>query len=112
MDLSGFCIVWTTIDDESRAEGIATALLEAKLAACIQIATVQSRYVWRGELARAREFLLSIKARAADFDEIAEKIRALHSYETPEIVAAPILAGDAAYLDWLRRETDRAKAAG
>jgi periplasmic divalent cation tolerance protein len=107
MDLNGFCIVQTTIDDEGKAEAIAGALLEQKLAACIQIATVQSRYSWRGTLAREQEFLLSIKARAADFDAVAKAIRALHSYETPEIVALPILAGDAAYLDWVRQETGR-----
>ena len=112
MDLSGFCVVQTTIDDESKAEAIATALLEEKFAACIQIATVQSRYVWRGALARESEFLLSIKARAADFAEIAARIRALHCYETPEIIAVPILAGDAAYLDWVARATERAKPAG
>ena len=112
MDLRGFCVVQTTIDEESKAEEIATALLEEKLAACIQIATVQSRCVWRGALAREREFLLSIKARAADFTEIAQKIRALHSYETPEIIAVPIRAGDAAYLDWAAQATERAKPAG
>jgi periplasmic divalent cation tolerance protein len=107
MDLSGFCVVQTTIDDASKAERIADALLEQKLAACIQIATVQSRYVWRGALARENEFLLSIKARAADFDKIAQAIRALHPYETPEIVALPILAGDKAYVDWVRQATER-----
>lgn len=112
MDLSGFCVVQTTIDDESKAEEIATALLEEKLAACIQIATIQSRYVWRGVLTRETEFLLSIKARAADFEPIAQKIRALHYYETPEIIAVPILAGEAAYLDWAAQATERAKPAG
>jgi periplasmic divalent cation tolerance protein len=112
MDLSGFCVVQTTIDDESMAEAIASSLLEEKLAACIQIAAVESRYVWRGALAREKEFLLSIKARSEDFEPIAQRIRALHSYETPEIVALPILAGDAAYLDWATQQTERAKPAG
>ena len=113
MDLSEFCVVQTTIDDEAEAENIAAALLEEKLAACIQIAAVKSHYVWKDAVAREktvereREFLLSIKARSADFAEIAEAIRALHSYELPEIIALPIVAGDAAYLDWMRQATER-----
>ncbi len=107
MDLTEFCVVQTTIDNEAQAEAIAGALLTKKLAACIQIATVRSHYVWKDAVAREQEFLLAIKARAADFAAIAAAIRALHSYELPEIVALPILAGDAAYLDWLRQATAR-----
>jgi periplasmic divalent cation tolerance protein len=108
MDLTGFCVVQTTTDSAELAESIAAALLAAKLAACVQIAEAQSRYIWRGEQARAAEFVLSIKARTADFADIAAKIRALHVYELPEVIALPILAGDAAYLDWVRQETERA----
>jgi uncharacterized protein involved in tolerance to divalent cations len=97
----------TTLDDEDRAEALASALLEQKLAACIQIAPVQSRYLWRGVFTREKEYLLSIKARAADFDAIAAQIRALHSYEIPEIIAVPILAGDPAYLEWVEKATER-----
>lgn len=107
MDIKAFCVVQTTIDDEVRAEEIAEALVEQKLAACVQIANVTSHYVWKGAAAKEKEFLLSAKARAADFELVAAAIRALHSYETPEIVAIPVLAGDAAYLDWARRATER-----
>ena len=109
MDLSGYCVVTTTTDRESVAEKIAQALLEKSLAACVQVHPVNSRYVWKGALERADEWSLSIKARAGDFDEIAATIRALHPYETPEIIALPIVAGDAAYLEWLAQAVERGK---
>ena len=108
MDMSAFCIVQTTIDDAVRADDIAEALIERKLAACVQIAPVTSHYVWQGAAAKEKEFLLAAKARLADFPQIAAAIRALHPYQTPEIVALPILAGDAAYLEWARQATERA----
>jgi len=107
MDLSEFCMVQTTIDDEARADEIAAALVEQRLAACVQIAQVTSHYLWKGAPAREREFLLAVKARRADFDLIAATIRKLHTYELPEILALPLLAVDPAYLDWARRATDR-----
>ncbi|MCI4679362.1 divalent-cation tolerance protein CutA [Rhodoblastus acidophilus] len=107
MDLSAFCMVQTTIDDELRAHDIAEALIEQKLAACVQIAPVTSVYVWKGAPASEKEFLISAKARTADFAAVAAAIRELHSYETPEIIALPILTGDAAYLDWARQATER-----
>ncbi|MCW2273171.1 divalent cation tolerance protein CutA [Rhodoblastus acidophilus] len=106
MDLA-FCVVQTTIDDEARAHQMAAALVTQNLAACVQVAEVTSHYVWKGAAARDKEFLLAAKARRADFDAIAAAIRALHTYELPEIIATPVLAGDPAYLDWLRRETER-----
>jgi len=106
MDID-FCLVQTTVDDEARAHQIAAALVTRKLAACVQVAEVTSHYIWKGAAAREKEFLLTAKARRADFDALAAAIRALHSYELPEIVATPILCGDPAYLDWLRRETER-----
>jgi periplasmic divalent cation tolerance protein len=106
VDLS-FCIVQTTIDDAAKAQTIAAALVAQKLAACVQVAEVLSHYVWKGAPAREKEFLIAAKARRDDFDAVAAAIRSLHSYELPEIIATPILAGDPAYLDWLRRETER-----
>jgi len=107
VDLSAFCVAQTTIDDEIRANELAAALVTGKLAACVQISEVASHYVWKGAAAREKEFLLAAKIRRADFDAVAAAIRALHSYELPEIIATPIIAGDPAYLDWLRRQTER-----
>ena len=75
----------------------------------MQIHQIASRYVWKGAIEHSDEWALSIKARAADFEEIAAAIRALHSYELPEIIALPLLAADAAYADWLAEATERSK---
>ncbi|MCW2282407.1 periplasmic divalent cation tolerance protein [Rhodoblastus acidophilus] len=106
MDLA-FCVVQTTVDDEARAHQMAAALVTQKLAACVQVTEVVSHYVWKGAAAREKEYLLAAKARRGDFDAVAAAIRALHSYELPEIIATPVVAGDPSYLDWLRRETER-----
>jgi len=106
MDLA-FCVVQTTIDDEARAHQMAAALVTQKLAACVQVTELTSHYIWKGAAAREKEFLLAAKARRGDFDALAAAIRALHTYELPEIIATPIIAGDPAYLDWVGRETER-----
>jgi periplasmic divalent cation tolerance protein len=107
MDLSEFCVVQTTIDDEAAADKIAAALVEKKLAACVQVAQVTSHYVWKGVAAREQEYLLNAKARRADLDLVSAAIRKLHSYELPEIIAIPLLVLEPVYLDWARRATER-----
>lgn len=107
MALTEFCLVQTTIDDFLRAEELAEALIEQKLAACVQIDPVTSYFVWNDSLSREKEFRLSIKARSADFPPLSAAIRALHSYQTPEIIALPILDGDAKFLEWARRATNK-----
>jgi uncharacterized protein involved in tolerance to divalent cations len=99
--VSGFVTVLTTTASEAEAETIADALLQDGLAACVQIAEIRSRYVWRGAVQREPEQLLLIKTRAELFEPLRARIRTLHSYDTPEIVALPITAGDGDYLAWL-----------
>ena len=99
--MSGYVTVLTTTASEAEAEAIAEALLAEELAACVQISEIRSRYVWQGQLQRETELLLLIKTRAALFEIVRAKIRAMHGYETPEIVALPIVAGDADYLSWM-----------
>ena len=97
--------VVTTIDTEEGATRLARMLVERRLAACVQVAgPVASVYRWQGRIEEAREWQCLIKTRADLFDTVAAAIRALHAYELPEIIAVPIVAGDPAYLDWLRRE--------
>lgn len=103
--MTGFVTVLTTTASEAEAEAIAEALLAEALAACVQIAQVRSRYVWKGAVQREAEQLLLIKTRAALFERVRARIRALHGYDTPEIVALPITAGDADYLGWLAEST-------
>ncbi len=107
MDVTGFCVVQTSIDDEAEADRIAAALIDKKLAACVQIVRVKSHYVWKGEKTRQMEYQLSAKARARDFAAIAEAIRALHPYELPEIISLPIRAADSTYIEWVRAQTRR-----
>ena len=99
--MTGYVTVLTTTADDAEAEAIAEALLADELAACVQIMPIRSRYLWKGQVQREPEQLLLIKTRADLFEIVRARIRTLHSYETPEIVALPIAAGDADYLGWV-----------
>lgn len=101
----GFVTVMTTAAAQTEAEAIAEALLAERLAACVQIAEIRSRYLWRDEVRREPEQLLLIKTRAELFESVRRRIRALHSYETPEIIALPLSAGDPGYLAWIAGAT-------
>jgi periplasmic divalent cation tolerance protein len=94
--------VLTTTGSEEEAERISSALLERRLAACVQVlGPISSRYRWRGEIEQAREWLCLAKTEASRYPELEAAIRELHSYDEPEIVATPIVAGSAGYLDWI-----------
>lgn len=95
------CIVMTSIGTEDEAEALAAAIVEAQLAACVQIQRVRSLYVWQGELHREPEWVLQIKTLDARYAALEAFIRERHSYQTPEIVQLPITAGSADYLRWL-----------
>jgi len=98
--------VVTTTDSEAAAAEIARRLVERRLAACVQIVgPVASVYRWQGRVEEAREWQCLIKTRRELFDAVAAAIRDAHPYTCPEILAFPVVAGDAAYLDWLERET-------
>jgi len=103
--MTGFCVVLTTTDSEEHAECIVDAVLEAKLAACLQLIPIKSRYVWEGKIARDNEVLILIKAKSADYDDLATCIRAAHTYEVAEIVCLDIAAGSQSYLDWIKAVT-------
>ena len=94
--------VLTTTGSEREAEKISAALVERRLAACVQVlGPIASRYRWQGEIEQAREWLCLVKTEAARYPELEAAIRELHSYDEPEIVATPIVAGSAGYLDWI-----------
>lgn len=95
-------VVLVTVGSESEAETIAGALLDERLAACVTIGgPIRSVYRWQGRLADDREWQLVIKTRAALFDALADRVRALHSYDVPEIIGLPVTAGSPPYLEWL-----------
>src|SRR5579863_8313127 len=95
-------VTFCTVPDRESGEGIAAALVEERLAACVNlIPGLTSIYRWQGKVEKAAECLLVIKTTAARFEALKARIKALHPYETPEIIAVPITHGDNAYLNWL-----------
>jgi periplasmic divalent cation tolerance protein len=103
--MTGAIVVSTTAGSMDHAEAIAEVLLDERLAACVQLTPINSRYLWQGEVVRADEILLLIKTRAELFDQVAAAIREAHTYETPEIIATSVVAGDGDYLRWLAAST-------
>ncbi|MBD2578237.1 divalent-cation tolerance protein CutA [Oscillatoria sp. FACHB-1406] len=99
-----YCVVLVTAASQQEAEAIASALLSARLAACVSMAPIHSMYVWKGEVNADEEWQLTIKTRLACFAALEAKVRELHSYEVPEIIALPIVAGSQPYLDWIKNE--------
>ena len=97
-----FHLVLTTTDSEALAERIARALIERRLAACVNlVGPVQSVYRWEDKIVRSEERLLIVKTRADLFQQVAAAIRELHTYDVPEVLAVPLAAGDESYLSWL-----------
>jgi len=98
--------VVTTTERREDAEKIAGLLVEKRLAACVQIiGPVLSIFRWKENIERAEEWQCHIKTRAGLYDAVEAAIKANHPYETPEIVALPILQGSREYLTWLHEET-------
>jgi periplasmic divalent cation tolerance protein len=94
--------VLTTAGSEEEAERIASALLDRRLVACVQvIGPITSRYRWQGELEIATEWQCLAKTEAAVYATVEEAIREVHSYDEPEIIATPITAGSPGYLNWV-----------
>lgn len=99
-------VVLVTAGSESEAETIARALLDERLAACVTIGgPIRSLYRWQGRLADDREWQLVIKTRTDLFDALADRVRALHSYDVPEIIGLPVTVGSPTYLEWLEEAT-------
>lgn len=94
-------IILTTCGDKSEAEDIAWALLERKLAACINIIPVQSFYTWKGETESNAEHLMVIKTTAAAYESVRDAIAELNSYEVPECIQISVEEGSEAYLKWV-----------
>ena len=111
--MTGFIQVVTTVGDKDTAQQIARALVEQRLAGCVQvIGPITSTYWWNEQVESAEEFLCLIKTRADVFDRLAAAIRAVHPYDVPEILALPVTAGGVSYLDWLNREIRPSGGAG
>jgi periplasmic divalent cation tolerance protein len=99
-------VVLCTVPDAATGERIAEALVEERLAACVNLVPgLRSFYRWKGKLQREAELLLVIKTRAERLDALMERLKSLHPYEVPEILALPIAAGSEAYLLWIEENT-------
>ena len=103
--MSQVLIVFCSCGAEEEATRIASALVEERLAACVNILPgMQSIYRWHGVIERAGELLLLIKTTEAQLAALRVRIEALHSYDTPEVIALPIAGGSERYLAWLREQ--------
>ncbi len=100
-DPSAFCVVTTTVATEADAGTLAREIVAAGLGACAQVHPVQSHFFWKGDACAETEYRVDIKTRRALYPRLEAFIRAHHRYDTPEILAVPVLAGSADYLRWL-----------
>ena len=95
-------VVLTTSGSMDEANRLAGALVERRLAACVNVTgPITSVYRWQGKVERAEEWLLIIKTTAGVADSVADAVKELHSYELPECVVLPIEGGSEAYLEWV-----------
>jgi len=100
--MTGYVQVITAVETKASAQAIAHAVVEKRLAGCVQIVgPITSVYRWRGKVETAEEWLCAIKSRETLYEEIEREILETHPYETPEILAMPVTAGSSRYLEWL-----------
>jgi periplasmic divalent cation tolerance protein len=103
--MTEYCVIFTTAGGEAEAHKIADALLPGHLAADVQVCDINSAYWWKGAVRNKPEILLTIKTRIDLFPAVEKIIRENHTYEVPQIIAIPIIAGGRDYLDWIKEET-------
>ncbi|MFC1869441.1 divalent-cation tolerance protein CutA [Thermodesulfobacteriota bacterium] len=97
--------VTTTTDKKENAQKIAREVVEKRLAACAQIiGPITSIFWWKDNIDEEEEWLLIMKTRGGLYEELEKAIKDNHTYEVPEIIASPVIAGNRDYLDWLDRE--------
>ena len=106
--MTSYLQVATTTENKEDAEKIGKALVEKRLAACAQlVGPIQSTYWWKERIETAQEWLCHVKTHKGLYDEIEKAIKAIHPYETPEIIAMPIVGGSDEYLEWLGGEVKK-----
>ncbi|TYB43580.1 divalent-cation tolerance protein CutA [Actinomadura chibensis] len=99
--------VTTTTDSRAEAAELARSAVAERLAACAQlVGPIASTYWWEGEIESAEEWMVLFKTSAARFEELATLITDGHSYDTPEIIATPVVAGSMDYLAWITEQTE------
>ncbi len=105
MNASDYGVLLTTTQNREEAATIAKLLIEEKLAACVQLLPIESFYSWQGKTQNEAEVLLLVKTRSALFEAAIARIKTVHSYTVPEIVAMPFAVGFAGYLNWIDEVT-------
>jgi periplasmic divalent cation tolerance protein len=103
--MKSYIQVMTTTETKQQAQSIAQYLVEAKLAACVQITgPITSIYRWKQKVENAQEWLCLIKTHEDLYDKVEAAIKSRHTYEIPEIIAVPIVKGSKEYLNWIDEE--------
>lgn len=104
--MTEYIVVLITASKEEEAVNIAKEIVGAKLAGCVNIIRdIRSIYSWQGRIEDEKEVLMIVKTRRDLFRNLAEKVKGLHSYSVPEIIALPVTEGSKDYLKWLEDET-------
>ncbi len=102
---TGLVVIFITTANAEEAQRISKALLEQKKAACVNIVSgVNSLFWWQGKLDSAQENLLIVKTKASLLNELTRLVKEIHSYDTPEIIALPIVGGNQDYIEWVAKE--------
>lgn len=100
-----FIVVYVTAGSPAEGERLARALVEEKLAACVnRVKSVQSVYRWQGKVEQSEEELLIVKTKRDLFPALQKRVTELHSYSVPEIIALPVVEGSEAYMEWLEQQ--------
>jgi periplasmic divalent cation tolerance protein len=99
-------VIFVTAANKKEAEKIASTLIKKKLAACVNIIeNVNSLFRWQGKVDSAKEALLIVKTRKRLVNKLIKKVKSVHGYEVPEIIALPIICGNKEYLKWINEST-------
>jgi len=101
-------VVFITVPSKEEGECIGKTLVEENLAACVNIIPhVESIFHWEGEMCQEGEMILIVKSTRENLESLTQRVKELHSYQVPEIIALPIVGGSEDYLKWLEQETQR-----
>jgi periplasmic divalent cation tolerance protein len=103
---SRYGVVLVTAPSRDEAGAIAQTLIQARRAACVSLFPIHSLYTWQGKLHQEDEWQLLIKCDLTKFQALETKVRQVHSYEVPEIIALPVIAGSQPYLNWLAAQVE------
>jgi periplasmic divalent cation tolerance protein len=103
--MTQYCLVYITTKDEEEARRIGKALVSEKLAACVNLHPIKSIFRWQWEISQEDEVAMLAKTRAELVDELVSRVKELHSYEVPCVVALPVEKGNPDFLDWISQAT-------